>query len=117
MSSSRFVCFKDGLPVTMSRGAWRHALGGKTGAIPKHRKHRPVVIERSEYERFSDPGTPLDEARAIATLMRSKEAGVDLIVFGPGPPGQVTVPPVPDGTPGPPDLARLFPVGTPGQQR
>ena len=49
MSNSQFVCWKDGLPVTRARSAWRHALGGKTGAIPAHRKHAPVVCPREEY--------------------------------------------------------------------
>jgi hypothetical protein len=72
MSTSQFVCWKDGLPVTTHRNSWRHALGGKTGAIPAHRKHRPVVCPREEYERFCSPGTPLAEARAIAEKYRGK---------------------------------------------
>ena len=72
MSNSQFVCWKDGLPVTGARNAWRHALGGKTGAIPAHRKHVPVVCPREEYERFCDPATPLAEARAIAAKYRGR---------------------------------------------
>jgi hypothetical protein len=70
MSNSRYVCFLDGIPVTTHCGAWRHALGGKTGAIPAHKRHRPVVIERAEWERFTDINTPLDECRAIAARFR-----------------------------------------------
>ena len=66
MSTSQFVCWKDGLPVTTHRGAWRHALGGGTGAIPAHRRHKPVVCPRAEYDRAFDINTPGDEARAIA---------------------------------------------------
>jgi hypothetical protein len=66
MSNSQFVCWKDGIPVTTHRGSWRHALGGKTGAIPKHKKHTPVPCPREEYERAFAPDTPLDVSRAIA---------------------------------------------------
>lgn len=66
MSDSHFVCWKDGLPVTTHRGSWRHALGGKTGAIPPSKRHRPVVIERALYERAYGLHTPVNEARAIA---------------------------------------------------
>lgn len=73
MSTSQFVCFKDGLPVTTSRGTWRHALGGKTGAIPRHRRHRPVVCPRAEYERCFALETPAAEARAIIAKYSSQE--------------------------------------------
>lgn len=73
MASSTWVCAKDGLPVTHTYYGWRHALGGKTGAIPKHRRHRPVVVARAEYERLNDPATPLDEARAIAERWRAQQ--------------------------------------------
>ena len=73
MSASQFVCWKDGLPVTTHRGSWRHALGGKTGAIPAHRRHKPVPCPRAEYERAFALGTPLDEARAIAAKYTGQE--------------------------------------------
>jgi hypothetical protein len=66
MSTSQFVCWKDGLPVHQAGPGWRHALGGRTGAIPPSRKHRPVVCPREEYDRAYGLHTPRDEARAIA---------------------------------------------------
>jgi hypothetical protein len=72
VSTSQFVCWRDGLPVTTHRGAWRHALGGKTGAIPAHRKHKPVVCPRAEYDRAFAIDTPGDEARAIAAKYQGR---------------------------------------------
>jgi hypothetical protein len=69
-----FVCAKDGLPVTTHRHAWRHALGGKTGAIPRHRRHRPVPVLRTEYERAFGISTPAEEARALLAKFRRIEA-------------------------------------------
>ena len=74
MSNSRFVCAKDGIPVTTCRDAWRHALGGKTGAIPKHRRHKPVPVLRDEYERAFGIDTPVAEARALLEKFRQLEA-------------------------------------------
>ena len=73
MSTSQFVCWRDGLPVTTHRGSWRHALGGKTGAIPAQRRHAPVVCPREEYDRAFHPDTPLAESRAIALKYSRQE--------------------------------------------
>lgn len=73
MSASQFVCWKDGLPVHAFRNTWKHSLGGRTGAIPKHRQHRPVVCPREEYERAFHPDTPLAESRAIALKYSEQE--------------------------------------------
>jgi hypothetical protein len=54
MSSSDFVCWRDGLPVHGARSGWRHALGGRTGAIPAHRKHYPVPVTRALYDEAFD---------------------------------------------------------------
>lgn len=73
MSSSQFVCWEDGLPVYGHCGGWRHALGGKTGAIPRHKKHYPVPIERALYEEAFSIGTSRErfwEIRAIAERNR-----------------------------------------------
>jgi hypothetical protein len=50
MSTSAFVCWRDGLPVHSMRNGWRHSLGGGTGAIPASRKHYPVPVARSLYD-------------------------------------------------------------------
>jgi hypothetical protein len=85
MSTSQFVCWKDGIAITTSRGSWRHALGGRTGAIPHSKRHAPVVISREEYDLCFAPGTPPAVSRAIAARMSqlaarqpgSAEAGLD----------------------------------------
>jgi hypothetical protein len=71
MSTSQFVCFKDGLPVHQAGRGWRHALGGKTGAIPPSRRHRPVPCPRAEYELCFNPSTPGEVSRAIAAKYAS----------------------------------------------
>jgi hypothetical protein len=73
---SLYVCWRDGLPVTTSRGAWRHAMGGATGAIPPRRRHAPVPVERAEYELFCAPGTPLEVCRAIAARMKAADLAI-----------------------------------------
>jgi hypothetical protein len=75
VSASQFVCWKDGLPVHSCRGGWRHALGGGTGPIPAHRRHKPVVCPRAEYERAFHPDTPLAVSRAIAAKYSGETAG------------------------------------------
>ena len=50
MSDSYFVCWRDGIPVHGARNGWRHSLGGRTGAIPAHRRHYPVPVPRALYE-------------------------------------------------------------------
>lgn len=77
MSDSLFVCWRDGAPVTTHRGSWRHALGGNTGAIPEHKKHRPVVIERTLYEWAFAPDTPPEASRKIAALMKAEDERVN----------------------------------------
>ena len=72
MSKSQFACWRDGLPVHQAGPGWRHALGGGTGAIPAHRRHKPVVCPRAEYDRAFDISTPGDEARAIAAKYQGR---------------------------------------------
>lgn len=68
--SSQFVCWKCGLAVYRWRESWKHASGGGNPRTPRHRRHRPVVIERGEYERAFALDTPPAEARAIAERMK-----------------------------------------------
>lgn len=79
MSNSIFVCGHRGcgLPVTTHRSSWRHALGGRTGAIPAHRKHKAVPVYRTEYDRAFAPDTPLPEARALVQKFRSLDTAVN----------------------------------------
>jgi hypothetical protein len=77
VSKSQFVCWRDGLPITTHRGGWRHALGGATGSVPRHRKHLPVPIERTEYVRAFAVGTPLEDSRSIAVRMAAADARIN----------------------------------------
>jgi hypothetical protein len=77
VSDSRLVCSRDGIPVTTCRGdAWRHALGGKTGAIPKRKRHRPVPVLRTDYDRAFAWDTPVAEARWLLANFRELERQV-----------------------------------------
>lgn len=49
-SNSLLVCWRDGIPVYGHRNGWRHALGGRTGAIPPGKRHYPVPVLRTAYE-------------------------------------------------------------------
>jgi hypothetical protein len=77
MSNSDFVCWRDGIPVTGARKGWRHALGGKTGAIPRHRKHKPVPMLRTEFDYCFAIDTPGDAAREIAERMKAKDREIN----------------------------------------
>lgn len=70
MSSSTYVCARDGIPVHGSRDGWRHALGGRTGAIPRHRRHYPVPVLRADYDRAFAIDTPVEEAREMLREFR-----------------------------------------------
>lgn len=48
--SSQFVCWRDGIPVYGHRRGWQHKLNGRTGAIPRSRRHYPVPVLRSLFE-------------------------------------------------------------------
>jgi hypothetical protein len=71
VSTSQFVCGHAGcgLPVHGGR-AWQHSLGGGTGAIPARKKHKPVPVPRTEYDRLSAMDTPIAECRALAAKFR-----------------------------------------------
>lgn len=77
MSDSVLVCWRDGIPVTGCRGGYRHALGGKTGAIPPSKRHKPVPMLREEFSRAFSVGTPREEALAIAERMRALDKSIN----------------------------------------
>lgn len=68
MSNSQFVCWKDGAPVHSFRNSWKHSLGGRTGAIPAHRKHRPVPILRSLYDEAYSPNVTRERFQQIRAI-------------------------------------------------
>jgi hypothetical protein len=79
MSTSQFVCGHRGcgVPLSTHRDSWRHALGGKTGAIPPSRRHKPVPVLRSDYDRAFDLGTPADEARELLAGFRAQDSEIN----------------------------------------
>lgn len=77
MSTSLFVCAKDGLPVHGARDGWRHALGGGTGPIPQSRKHKPVPVLRADFDRAYALSTPPEEARALLAQFRADNARIN----------------------------------------
>jgi hypothetical protein len=77
VSNSRFVCARDGIPLTDCYYGFRHALGGKTGPMSKHRKHKPVPVLRTDYNRAFGIDTPLDEARALVAQFRDVDRRIN----------------------------------------
>lgn len=71
MSTSVLVCAQDGLPVHGVAGVYRHSLGGKTGAIPASKKHKPVPVLRTDYDRAYDISTPPEMARMLLARFRA----------------------------------------------
>lgn len=73
MSNSRLVCGHSGcgLPVhAAGSNGWRHSLGGRTGPIPGHRKHKPVPVAREVYNQAFALDTPRDEAIRLLEKFR-----------------------------------------------
>lgn len=77
MSNSTLVCSRDGLPVHGVRDSYRHSLGGKTGAIPPSRKHKPVPVLRTEYDKAYGFDTPRDEAMALIERFRRMDREIN----------------------------------------
>jgi hypothetical protein len=79
MSSSVLVCGHSGcgLPVHAIRSSYRHSLGGNTGAILAHRKHKPVPVLRADYDRAYAWDTPPEEARALLAGFRALDREVN----------------------------------------
>lgn len=81
-SKSVLVCWRCGEAVYDwhafgGRGAYKHALGGKTGAMPKRLAHKPVPILRGEFDRCFAWDTPVQEARAIADRMSAEDERIN----------------------------------------
>ncbi len=73
-STSQFVCLKCGLACHgWGEAGWRHSVAGQHVQTPRHMRHPPQPIPRSQYERLIDPGTPLQEAREIAARYRQSD--------------------------------------------
>lgn len=79
MSNSQFVCGHPGcgLPVHGWSTGWKHSLGGRTGAIPPRRAHKPVPVLRTDYDRLADPYTPPTESRELAARFRELDRQIN----------------------------------------
>lgn len=78
MSNSVLVCARDGLPVHgVGRNGYRHSLGGRTGAIPERRRHKPVPVLRTEYDRAFGLNTPREEALELVGRFRALDQQIN----------------------------------------
>jgi hypothetical protein len=77
VSTSQFVCARDGIPLSGTFYGFRHALGGNTGAILSHRRHKPVPVLRTDYDRAFSLHTPLEEARALCARFREADKEIN----------------------------------------
>lgn len=79
MSNSILVCGRSGcgLPVHSFVNSWKHSLGGRTGAIPAHRRHKPVPVLRADHDRACAWDTPPEEARALLAGFRARDREIN----------------------------------------